>query len=243
MKNFAFILILVFGGSFLFSCSKEEEQVDYWYSYGTYIKSETSTLGFVIDLDSGKELIPDHVSYIETGVKDSSRVIVSYSIVTETDSTTNANVEEIVGILTKNILQLTEENKDSIGNDGVIVSENDIWFSENHLNVVFTYYYYGKKHFINLVKPIGEQFDADGNQILEFKHNDNDDYLNYAYSGIVSFDMESLHQEGMDSINILFKSMDYDSTLFTWKGTYHFNEQPIGMTPYKKIPEFLEKLY
>lgn len=236
MKNLA--LILALGSVFLFSNCQKDEPETYWYSYGTYIKTSEGASNFVIDLDDGTVLTPTQVAYIEEGVVDSSRVMVVYAIVSETDSTVNAKVDKITGLLTKGVLQLTEENQDSIGNDGVIVTDDDIWFSENHLNVIFGYYYYNTKHFINLVKPIGNQFDEKGNQILEFRHNDNNDYYNYSYSGIVSFDMWSLYEVGMDSLNFVFTAYDYDSTKFSWEGTYHYGLQPVVSSPnfthYKK---------
>ena len=225
MKNLTFILVMV--SVFLFSSCDKSEPETYWYSFGTYIETEPDN--FIIDLDDGSALIPTQVGYIEAGLEDSSRVMVVYVIVSETDSTVTAKVDNITGILTKGVLQLTEENKDSIGSDGVIVTEDDIWFSENHLNVRFRYFYYYQniQHYINLVKPIGNPIDEKGNQILELRHNDNNDYTNYSSTGIVSFDMWSLYEEGMDSLNFLFTAYDYDSTKFSWEGTYHYDIQPV----------------
>jgi hypothetical protein len=236
MKNLTFILVMV--SVFLFSSCDKSEPETFWYSYGTYIETETDN--FIIDLDDGSVLIPTQVAYIEEGVVDSSRVMVVYVIVSETDSTINAKVDNITGLLTKGVLQLTEDNQDSIGNDGVIVTEDDIWFSENHLNVRFRYFYYYQniQHYINLVKPIGNPIDEKGNQILEFRHNDNGDYSNYSSTGIVSFDMWSLYEEGVDSLNFLFTAYDYDSTKFSWEGTYHYDIQSVVSSPnfthYKK---------
>lgn len=243
MKKLASPLIFVLALSFmLFSCKKDEPET-YWYSYGTYVETEASSYGFVIDLDNGYRLIPEGVGNIESDVKDSSRIVVVYAIVSETDSTVNARTSDIYSILTKGIVQLTEENKDSMGTDGIIVNSSNIWFSKNHLNVEFGYYGYTKTHFINLVKPIGAQEDTEGNQILEFKHNANNDLLYNWYTGMVSFDMWSLYEEGMDSLPFVFKSVAYDSSEFSWKGTYYFNsERPLTKNAIIGTPQHHEIL-
>ncbi|PKP08225.1 MAG: hypothetical protein CVU09_16605 [Bacteroidetes bacterium HGW-Bacteroidetes-4] len=215
-----FVLASLF---FMVACSSSDETENYWYSYGTYLDSDLSDEGFIMKMDNGDTLIPVSVDYIQEGIVDGSRVIPIYSIVTEEGNLINVKVSKIEAILTKPIIQLTEEIADSIGNDPVTVWDGNVWFSENHLNVIFSYLGSNKVHSINLVKPIGEQLDDEGRQILEFRHNDNGDFNNIQYTGIVSFDMSSLYQDGMDTLAVLFKSHDYYAEDFTWEGTFVFN--------------------
>lgn len=224
MKNLKISLTLVLLLSLIFVGCNDEEQEDLWYSYGTYVETDENSNGFEIKLDDGSQLIPLSVDFVGNDVTENSRVFVLYSINTKTDSTVNANVKEVSEILTKGVLQLTEENEDSIGNDGIIVYEDDLWFSQNHFNVMFSYYGYGTIHFINLVKPLGDQTDEDGRQILEFRHNANGDYPGRYVNSVVSFDMWSLHEDGMDSINFVFRSVDYNNIDFSWEGTFYFND-------------------
>lgn len=222
MFVFAALVIVV-------GCSSSDETENYWYNYGTYLDSDLSDEGFIMKMDNGDTLIPTSVDFIEEGIVNGSRVIPIYSIVTEEGNIINAKISKIEKILTKNIIQLTEAIADSIGDDPVSVWADNVWFSENHLNVVFTYLGSNKVHSINLVKPIGDQLDEEGRQILEFRHNDNGDFRNIQYTGIVSFDMSGLYQEGMDSLTVLFKSHDYLMDPFTWEGTFVFNpEEAIG---------------
>ncbi|MFA6403839.1 MAG: NigD-like C-terminal domain-containing protein [Salinivirgaceae bacterium] len=207
-----------------FTACKTEEPEAFWYSYGTYLNPTGETNDFIVKLDNGTTLIPMVSEGIQNGVEDSSRVVVTYAIVSEISDTIKAKVIEVADILTKGILQLTANNMDSIGNDKVQLSNNEIWLSEFHLNFVFGYYYGGATtHYINLVKPIGEQLDENGRQILEFKHNDNNDPYNYWILSVVSFDMRSIYTDGMDSINFVVHSNNFDNSDFKWEGTYYFN--------------------
>jgi hypothetical protein len=217
------------------SSCKTEEPETYWYGYGTYYDSENAAKGFIVTLDDGKILNPVEASGIHSSVEDSSRVVVTFSIVSESTDTTHANVVEVAEILTKGILQLTENNKDSIGNDAVQLSDDNIWMTENHLNFVFGYYGGSVTHYINLVKPIGEQLDENGRQILEFRHNDNSDSFNYWILSVVSFDMRSLYQDGMDSINFVVRAKGFSDGIYNWEGTFHFQNNQSNEAPQKAL--------
>lgn len=210
---------------FVVGCSSSDETENYWYNYGTYLDSDLSDEGFIMKMDNGDTLIPISVDYIQDGIVDGSRVIPIYTIVTEEGNIINAKISKIEEILTKPIIQLTEEIADSIGDDPVTVWDDNVWFSENHLNVIFTYLGANKVHSINLVKPIEVELDDEGRQILEFRHNDNGDFNNIQYTGIVSFDMSSLYEEGMDTLTVLFKSHDYFAEEFSWEGTFVFDPE------------------
>lgn len=219
-----FLLLIMGIVLFLSGCNESEEPETYWYNYGTYLNSDLSNEGFMLKMDNGDTIIPVSVDYVETGVEHGSRVIGVYTIDTEEGQRIEGKVRKVEQILTKDILQLTEENQDSIGNDQVMTWDENIWLSENHLNVIFGYYGGGTTHFINLVKPIGTQIDsASGRQILEFRHNANNDVFNYDFIGIVSFDIWILYELGMDTLKFLFKSEDYSGEPFTWEGTYVFD--------------------
>lgn len=209
---------------FMASCETDvQEQDTLWYNYGTYVDSDQNTLGFILKMDNGDTIIPEKVDYIEDGIEDGSRVIPVYTIEAQQGQTIYGKISKIEKILTKNILQLSEEIEDSIGNDQVFIWDDNIWLSENHLNIIFGYYGGGVTHFINLVKPIGTQTDSLGRQILEFRHNANNDLYNYEYTSIVSFNLWSIYQEGMDTLNFVLKSEDYYGEIKEWEGTYVFD--------------------
>lgn len=242
MRNFVAILFIGLSLMFVGCNNDDEEQEQLWYSYGTYFELDSVDNGFIIELDNGNQLIPVEVDYIDGDVVDSNRVIVLYSIESEQDNTVNARVKQVSSVLTKGVIQLTEENQDSIGNDAVIVYDDNIWFSKNHLNVIFSYYGSIETHFINLVKPI-DSLNNSAIQVLEFRHNANNDYPLTIYTGGVSFDMWSLYEEGMDSINFIFKSTNYNNVELSWEGTYYFNNNVPTNKAASTIPINLEKVY
>lgn len=218
----AFFSLLLFSGCLDVSSDNETE----WYSYGDYIKDE-STIGYYINMDSGGKLVPVN-SFSTSGLADSSRVMVTYTVESETgsgdDVVYNVEISTMSEILTKDIIKLTDEMADTIGNDGVTCYDNGIWLSDRHLNVIFYFYGYSQVHYLNLVKPVGDQLDDDGNQILILKHNANDDWEYYQYAGIMAFNMESLYEQGLDSINFVFQAMGYDSLTYEYFGTYYFKQ-------------------
>ncbi len=234
MKKEFFLYVLIVVTSFIYSgCNdSDSDYVQYWYSFATFIEDENE--GYHFDLDSGGKLIPTNNGEV-SGVDDSSRVIVTYSINSElgegNDKIVNGDISTIDAILTKDILQLTEEIADSIGNDKVFTSENDIWMTDRHLNIIFRHYAYDKNHYINLTKPIGEQTDENGNQILEFRHNANDDLDLNVYKGVVSFSMDSLYEQGMDSVNFVMVAVEGDTNNFMYYDTFYFNTNNLKSAP------------
>lgn len=228
-KQVIFLLSFVMVGAILWtSCAPEPEpQRAYYNSYGTIVTEDN--LNFTVLLDNGAVLVPEDLTIED--IANDSRALLGFYI--ESQDTVggkyiiNAEVIEMYNVYTLNVIQLTEELIDSVGNDGVFVEEENVWLSSRHLNVSFGFYGGGTVHTVNLVKPIGEQTDEAGNQILEFRHNKNGDMLSQYIPVTTSFYMESLHEDGLDSINFAFRAYDYDSVLTEVKGTYHFrNQQP-----------------
>jgi len=235
MKKVIIIIMLFIGGITLSGCfdiDGIEPGPQLWYSFGSLYQSDTD-LGYFFILDSGDKLLPTNSLDINQ-FEDSSRIIVTYSIESYTETlnvkTFIGEIAVIEGILTKDIIQLTEEIEDSLGNDLVFLYENSIWLSERHLNVIFNYYGYNHLHYINLAKPNGEQTDDEGNQILELRHNSNDDHKTYVYESVVSFSMDSLYKPGLDSINFVLQAIDGDTINHEFFGTFHFTDEQKNMS-------------
>lgn len=225
-KNFilkiAMVSIVIIG--MFSSCMPDEgtEEPQKWYSFGTYQQSN-SNYPFTILLDNGQELLPLNGSGFNLDYTLNTRVLVYYTISSQTTEEVIANISDIGPVLTQDIIQLTEEIKDSIGLDGVFLDTRNIWLSPSHLNITFSYYGGGGPHTVNLVKPIGDQLDEDGNQILEFKHNANGDTYTDVLTSIAAFSFDSLYVEGMDTLNFVLRAYDYDSVLTEVGGEYYFD--------------------
>lgn len=224
-----YLSILLLGAFILQSCAPESEPIRSYYSLFGTVQTEDN-LNFTVRLDNGDLLIPDKLT-IE-GIEQDRRVLMQFYVIsidtTTNDKIINAEVIDMLGVHTADIIQLTEEIEDSIGTDGIMVDESNVWLSEKHLNIGYGFYGGNAVHEVSLVTPIGDVVDEEGNLILEFRHNANGDFMNNYYTGMVAFSMDSLHEVGMDSINFIFQSYDYDSIRTEVKGTYYF---------YNPIPE------
>lgn len=225
-KSFLFVFAL----ALLFACNKNEEDSydNYLKSLGIYEKTGEGATDFQVNLDNGNIVVPEVTSGDLVTFSDGDRVIVYYSNLSELPETNdgqeiNSAVHYIEDILTKDVITITSEISDSIGNDAIHVHEDDIWISKNFLNIYFSYLGNSRVHYLNMIKYPNDSLDTDGRLIMELRHNDNNDYPAYAYDGLVSFDMNSLQQPGIDSLPVLVKVFDlYGDTVY-WRDTYFFN--------------------
>lgn len=223
-KSFFFVLLLALA----FACNKNDDNYTYYIkSLGIYEKTGDAATDFQINLDNGNILIPERVADNLVRFNNGDRVIVYYSSLSELPDTYDgeeikSEVHYINDILTKDVITISPEISDSIGNDAIHVHKEDIWISKNYLNIYFSYLGHSRIHYLNMIKYPNDSLDADGRLLLEFRHNDNNDYPSYAYDGLVSFDMNSLQLPGIDSLPLVVKVSDiYGQTIY-WKDTYHF---------------------
>lgn len=228
MKNgILFVLTL----TLVFACTLDDDGYEnYYYSLGVYESTGDRIADFQINLDNGNVLIPAEISENLLKYDNDQRIIVYYTILDDGSSESsdnqmiNAAIHEMEEILTKGVIELTEEISDSIGNDPIHVHEEDIWISNNFLNIYFSYLGYNQTHYVNMIKYPNDSLDNEGRLVLEFRHNDNNDYYDYEYQGLVSFNMNSLQTAGVDSLPLVVKVMDYDGDSIFWKATYYFDE-------------------
>lgn len=229
MKN---LLLFALLSALLISCNKDESSYDnYWQSLGIYELTGDGSTDFQILLDNGNTVVPVEITQNSYVPEDGDRVFIYFSIIQEISGddgkiTYNAAIHSIQGILTKDVITLTEENADSIGNDPIYVDSNDIWFTKNYLNIYFSYYANQQIHYVNLIKYPNDSIQSDGRLILEFRHNANSDEIYYLYNDMVAFDMNSLYKDGVDSIPFLVKVIDYNSDTLEWENTYYFDNPP-----------------
>ncbi len=130
--------------------------------------------------------------------KDDLRVLASYEILDEKVDGFEASIRliDIDSILVKDIIPLTPESADSIGNDPIEIKA--AWLSSRYLTLQFEFVGNGQtQHMINVVRDYGINAtpDSDGYINLEFRHNNNGDVLGntglgdsgYNMTGIASF--------------------------------------------------------
>lgn len=210
--NFLVIFSLIF-----VACSKDESP-EYYSVLGTVEKVEDST--FVVS-DEDERLLVNNASSLNS-VNDNDRIIAYFTM---SDMAKPSGVDYVIDIynfsriLFKPVTILSAEIIDSIGNDPLRV--RDIWLAKDYLNLNFEYYggSSGKIHYINLIRSPGElPLDTID---LEIRHNANEDSQLYLLSGFVSFDLQSLRNEG-DSVVLRIKANDYYNPDFEEYFTYKF---------------------
>lgn len=205
----------------------------YWVSFGIYQGGDGNTEQIV--LDNEDILVPVAATYPNWAddFEHGDRVLINYTILDEdlnADGSVNfyyIKVNEVDNILMKGIMDITEENADSIGNDPIIVDE--YWMSDSLLNVKLKYWGYNEIHYLNLVKQPGD-ITADDQPIqLELRHNANDDDESIPYTAFVSFSLNSLRIEGLDSVRFEITSTDYDGRRITEDGVFNYSELELPM--------------
>lgn len=201
---------------------------DIWIGFGVMMVDGES-YSIVMDNDDilspvASNYAPGWYNHFENG----DRVWVNYTVLDEelnNDGTVKqyyVKVNEIDDILMKGILDITDENADSIGNDPIIVQE--YWITDSLLNFKLKYWGYNKTHYLNLVKQPGNLTEDNQPIELELRHNANDDDESVPYTAFVSFSLNDLRVEGLDSIQFQFTSTDYDGAHHTVEKVFDYSE-------------------
>lgn len=212
---------------------------DMWVGFGMVEQVNSDPLEYKINMDNGDVLVPvasgfaypwyyagsdDHDSRLKTG----DRILVNYTILNDEVNDAGevdryfVKINSVEKVLLKGILDITEENQDSIGNDPIIVK--DVWMTDSLLNFELKYWGRYMVHFINLVKEPGELTADDQPIQLELRHNDNGDVEDIPYAAYVSFNLEALKIEGLNSVQFRVTGKDYEGDLFEYEGEYSYGE-------------------
>ena len=188
-----------------------------------------------VKMDNGDLLKP--VSYNNTayynfetrdGLDVGDRVFLNFTILDDSvDDSTEVTtyfvtLNSLEEVLLKQIMDITPEKEDSIGNDPIIVK--DTWIANNMLNFKLKYWGRYETHFINLVKQPGVLTADDQPIQLELRHNNNNDDDAIPYTAYVSFRLDSLMVNGLDSVRFDVTCEDYDGEPFLYEGTYVYGE-------------------
>lgn len=236
MKKIVFGIVV--GLLFFFAGCNDDDGYslsDMWIGFGVV----ENTDNYKIVMDDGEILFP--MAYSEQNswydkdysgnnsqIKAGDRVLVNFTILDDKLNDAGEVVAYYVKInsakkiLTKGILDITEANEDSIGNDPIIVQ--DCWMANDLLNFQLKYYGNNEIHYINLVKQPGELTAENQPFELELRHNKNGDSENILYTAFVSFKLDTLQVAGLDSVRIKVTSTDYDGELFKFDGVYKYGE-------------------
>lgn len=177
--------------------------------------------GYYFGLDDNSKLYPGDTTAIRNyPLVDGQRAFVYFNYLDEpkTGYDYNVKVEQIINILTKDIVDLTEENAEDIGDNNI--NATNIWIAQGYLNIEFQYFgtkNTDKMHFLNLVRntlATGEN-DEEGYISLEFRHNVKGDSPNRLDEGYVSFKLDKITEEMKEAkgLRVRVKTL-YDGVRF-----------------------------
>lgn len=238
MKKYVFGILLLGLTVFLTGCLEDEDEYSlgkFWVGFGVIEETNTDPAEYRVTMDNDDVLVPVASDYHHwyyhhadstSRLQDGDRVLINYTILgDETDNEGNiqeyyVKVNSIKKILMKGILDITEENQDSIGNDPVVVE--DVWMTDSLLNFKIQYWGSYKKHFINLVKQPASDAAVAQPVELELRHNANGDDEDIPYVAYVSFKLDALETDGMNAVSFTVTSTDYDGEEHVYDGDYEY---------------------
>ncbi|GBU07078.1 hypothetical protein AwDysgo_04090 [Bacteroidales bacterium] len=220
--------MLVFGLCSLIyfsSCSDDDGySLDkYWQARASVVEEDGNRYHFRLD-DGTKLFVAATNGYYKPK---SERAIINFTILGDETGTYDHSIRlnGVREILTKQVVELTAANADSIGSDKVEVS--DMWSGGDFLNVNFSFLYaYGDRpHFINLVDNTTDaEKPTDGKIHLEFRHNAYKQPANSKANSTACFDLKPFRKEGVDSVNFIIKFRESDTVYKDYKVTYKYKE-------------------
>ena len=230
MKKIVFGILV--GFLFVFTGCIDDDSYslgDMWVGFGIFQVVESDS--YQIVMDNNDILIPLASNYSqgwEENFDNGERIMLNYTILDENlDSSGEiesyyVKVNSIDDVLMKGVMDLTPENEDSIGNDPIIV--NDYWMTDSLLTFKLRYWGYNQIHFLNLVKQPGD-LSAENQPIeLELRHNANEDDEAIPYTAFVSFSLNDLRIEGLDSVQFVVTSTDYEDNEFSEDGVFNYSD-------------------
>jgi hypothetical protein len=202
---------------------------DMWVGFGIFQETDSNAYGYRIVMDNNDVLIPVVSNFnVFYYVEDGDRVFVNYTILDDNSANGEDATEYFIrlnsvqNILMKSILDITEENSDSIGNDPITVTY--VWLTDSLLNFELKYWGNSEVHFINLVKQPGELTEEDQPIELELRHNANGDDESIPYKAFVSFRLGELEIAGLDSVQFRVTGKEYGNKDFDYEDVYHYRE-------------------
>ncbi len=177
---------------------------------------------YYFTLDNGKKMYPSDTTYIHNYTPmDGQRVFIYFQPLEQAINGYDYNVQlyRLENILTKDIIPLTEQTADSIGDDRI--NATSMWITGNYLNIEYQLYTSNnpsKKHMLNLViNQTKSSSDNDTDYFdLEFRHNAYDDQGTTLGWGVVSFRLDKIADQldGKKALKVRFNSI-YEGERYT----------------------------
>lgn len=206
------LLAALMGVFFLQSCDDSDSEPTYA-SLVTAVVPEGGKVSF--KTDNKKTL---HVGESNLGaldIKDGDRAIIRFSYLKETVEGYNYNIKlrGLSAILTKDIKDLTEDNKDEIGNDKLLLLKDNSSLVEGYFNAQIRFPLGEESAKVNLVVNKITPVDDDQYTVLELRLNNNGVTTSNNYGGgVVCFKLGDLDpvNTGKKGIKIRVNTINED---------------------------------
>jgi hypothetical protein len=163
--------------------------------------------GYMIITDGGNVLLAESIP-VNIDFDDNARVSIQYRIIQRAPQNDSIQADYLVQVdginelITKEIITVDDNNRDTLGN--APVEFRQVWITQDFLTVYYSFYVGSKYHDFNLTYDIDEQAD-DEFIYLTFRHNDNNDEEVQQYWAYVTFRLNSLRKEGQSEVKIHFR--------------------------------------
>lgn len=216
LKTFLFVLDTILVSSTLYSCLDDDGYSLDKFSVGVATVKPLGNNSYYLQWDDSISFWPAAgVTTPNFDVSKERRAFINFTLL---GPGKDMNIEQdyvirlnrIDTVLTKSIApDLGDKNDEYYGEDPVTMKS--VWIEDGYINFQFaTYFEYGSKHFMNLVK----MEDSDTYE-LEFRHNANGSLSGAEGWGLASFRLNSLPETGGETVKmkIKYKSYEGDKTI------------------------------
>ena len=243
MKRFYPIFFTLILSVFFVGCLDKTPPIETFVAFGTVENPNKKSANYFFRLDNDTLLRVVSSNYQNYTPNNGQRLFAEFYVTddvrNESDSAHyNIHFQHVNEMLTKEILYITPELEDSIGNDKITVES--MWIGGDHLNALFYVYLHNNKHLINLVQDTAKLYDDDRIH-LEFRHNSNEDLQwnkSYAYA---SFDISSLQSFDSDSVHLVIHTRPYhEDEKSTFELTYKYKQKMLESVPQRAYIKKLE---
>jgi len=210
VKKILFFILIAFS-----ACMDDYKEPDSYYLDLAVMNHDGNN--YLITTDAGVKLMAESLP-VEMEFDDNVRVNVRYRLLSPVDTSKGFSywvyVDEIEEVLTKDIITINDENRDSLGS--APVKFYDVWITQDYLTVYFSFYAGTETHYFNLTFDEKEQTDNDTIH-LTFRHEDNKDIARHYYNGYITFKLKPLRDPEKSERVIRFRGKEYDNVDYLQK--------------------------
>ena len=214
-----YLLVLLASIPFFVGCANDDGySLDkFWVEVASVVP--TGDGAYYIKLDDGTKLWPaSSVAGVPTTY---TRAQVNYTILSDSvgDYDHYVKVNYLSSILTKDILKLTPEQADSLGDDKIKILE--LWEGDDFLNIHFGVNV-GVNGILHSINMVDNGLDSEGYINLEFKHNANGDASSYGAKGLIAFNLRPYQKTGANDIKFKVKLNAFSGSDSEYIFTYNY---------------------